>query len=795
MRKTRKPIARRERRLNPRTVSIPNSCAWGYLRGYFWRLAVQGIDSYGDVVAAASTKNRKGPNRALSILERLLVGSAPRKPKQRFAKAATRPQAIFSVVLRQLRVGVGTWEERAAINIVTSDSPAYRIGEWTLIPRDRRLVCNATESLLSPRSTDVLVYLVERVGRTVTHQELLAEYWRGAISSTNAVHKSIAELRHAFALAGDETTYIETIPRRGYRLIAPVGRIGTPLSTNGVGATDSRSATENGTPVSTAAGSIAQSCENQPRWRRPSVVLAGLALVAALGWWAMHGLRPEAVVIRMNGHSAVLLPERDTLSDAGTSLADAIFRRAAAQLGNQAGAEHQRRAGRLRWPGAAIDARSWDVDYAVGVGVSQRGDELVVLVEISPAAPEQVPQFARIAFADGSAADLVDQVAGRITDDLRILFDDAALAEMREWGTGSVLAYRLAREGDSYRRFATVDSQAQAAMLFLRSIEVDPDFEYGYVSLFSVYALLEEITRDPQGVEEARRNLQSLIHRASARPIDPELLERMSSQYEVLSASTPLEAEAHWRQALASNPEDANAYRRYAYLLYGAKLIRESIAYFDRAIAILEKHSFHQATTAFTNLRITQTSFLNGDRESRIAAIKRNVDLDGFRDNPQGLYGLVHDLAAVRRFSEAEQYLARLNGADPVWGRAAELNLRTLRGDLSLGSSELEAVLADGSISHAQRGIVCFQLGDVPCGIEHWRRMEPAYRRMMWRFIGQEETYFASGVVGDPRYQGLLDELSIGRKWRAYMREQAARLAAVTGIPVTSDLPAEDRPP
>jgi DNA-binding CsgD family transcriptional regulator len=65
---------------------------------------------------------------------------------------------------------------------------------------------------------------------------------------------------------------------------------------------------------------------------------------------------------------------------------------------------------------------------------------------------------------------------------------------------------------------------------------------------------------------------------------------------------------------------------------------------------------------------------------------------------------------------------------------------------------------------------------------------------MLWRFQPQYEWHFAKGVVSDPRYQALLDELGIGQRWKTHLWERARELTAVTGIPVTSPRPVRPTP-
>jgi DNA-binding winged helix-turn-helix (wHTH) protein len=71
---------------------------------------------------------------------------------------------------------------------------------------------------------DLLVYLARNSGRTVPHHELLSNLWPGQpfIAST-ALPRCIAELRQTLGDRASGSTVIQTVPKRGYRLIAVVG--------------------------------------------------------------------------------------------------------------------------------------------------------------------------------------------------------------------------------------------------------------------------------------------------------------------------------------------------------------------------------------------------------------------------------------------------------------------------------------------------------------------------------------------------------------------------------------------
>jgi DNA-binding winged helix-turn-helix (wHTH) protein/tetratricopeptide (TPR) repeat protein len=76
--------------------------------------------------------------------------------------------------------------------------------------------------LLTPKAFSVLTYLVNHAGRLVTHDELLNSVWSRTVVEPQTVKKHIVEVRTALGDRPKRSLFIETLPRRGYRFIAPV---------------------------------------------------------------------------------------------------------------------------------------------------------------------------------------------------------------------------------------------------------------------------------------------------------------------------------------------------------------------------------------------------------------------------------------------------------------------------------------------------------------------------------------------------------------------------------------------
>jgi eukaryotic-like serine/threonine-protein kinase len=101
----------------------------------------------------------------------------------------------------------------------------YRFGGHTLEARERRLLGNGVAIPLKPRAFDTLLYLVERAGHLVPKEELLAELWPDAVVEESTLAKNVWLIRRALAEGDGEARFIETVPRIGYRFIAPVERV------------------------------------------------------------------------------------------------------------------------------------------------------------------------------------------------------------------------------------------------------------------------------------------------------------------------------------------------------------------------------------------------------------------------------------------------------------------------------------------------------------------------------------------------------------------------------------------
>jgi eukaryotic-like serine/threonine-protein kinase len=95
---------------------------------------------------------------------------------------------------------------------------------------------------ITPKAYDVLCLLVENSGRLVTPDEMLEAIWAGTYVNPEVLRKYILEIRKALGDKSDDPRFVETVPKRGYRFIAPVSAYDEPATTGVAGSLPSSTA-------------------------------------------------------------------------------------------------------------------------------------------------------------------------------------------------------------------------------------------------------------------------------------------------------------------------------------------------------------------------------------------------------------------------------------------------------------------------------------------------------------------------------------------------------------------------
>ena len=167
-----------------------------------------------------------------------------------------------------------------AENSQAVDDTGLQIGAFTVRADSNELVGPSGVVRLRPLLMQVLLRLAMEPGSAVTREQLINDVWSRKIVNDEVLSRAIAELRTALGDDSREPRYVETLPKVGYRLVAPVSREAASVSSPVVVAAVADS------PQSLAASAVLrESASSAPAGKWIAGLLAGLTVVVLVAVW------------------------------------------------------------------------------------------------------------------------------------------------------------------------------------------------------------------------------------------------------------------------------------------------------------------------------------------------------------------------------------------------------------------------------------------------------------------------------------------------------------------------------
>ena len=166
----------------------------------------------------------------------------------------------------------------------TEATRAFHLGRWLVTPASGEIADGPERLRLEPKVMDVLEHLARRPAEVVSKAELLDAVWSDCFVTEDVLWRSISELRRALGDDSRSPRFIETLPRRGYRLVA-TPRPSTPRDQLPGDSPRRRAATA-------ASGSRRSGAEATARvrlWVPAVAVLASCATLAVIAGWPERG--------------------------------------------------------------------------------------------------------------------------------------------------------------------------------------------------------------------------------------------------------------------------------------------------------------------------------------------------------------------------------------------------------------------------------------------------------------------------------------------------------------------------
>jgi transcriptional activator of cad operon len=147
-----------------------------------------------------------------------------------------------------------------------------RIGAWCVNPVSGQISRDGEAARLEVRMMRLLLCLAERPGEVVSIDELLNSVWSGVIVSPDSVYQAVASLRRLLGDDPKQPTYIATVPRLGYRMVATV----SPWTDQSIAPAGSSRISGNDYPATTDAPT------SGPRFRTVFTLATGVGFCLAL---------------------------------------------------------------------------------------------------------------------------------------------------------------------------------------------------------------------------------------------------------------------------------------------------------------------------------------------------------------------------------------------------------------------------------------------------------------------------------------------------------------------------------
>ena len=643
-----------------------------------------------------------------------------------------------------------------------------RFGDFEFDRRTGDLRREGTVLRLQPQPAKVLGILVSRAGQVVTRQELAGQVWGSDtfVDFEQGLNYAIRQIRTVLQDDADHPSFLQTLPKRGYRFIAPVIGLGEPEGAEQDILQGERQAS-NGPSLATEASSIAAGRGGPPAWGRwkllhwSLVAAAGVLLVTVLvsrgSSRVFRGLFSSApnrsAQLRKPIRSLAVLPLVNLTGDASQeNLVDGMTDALIANLAQIKALKVISRTSAMSYKGTRKPlpqiARELGVDAVVEGSVMRQGDRIRVTGQLILAATDEHLWAESFDRELHDVLVLQNDVARAISEEVKINLTPAEavrLSTARGVNPAAYQAYLWGRFHVSRRSPEGVDS---ALTYFEDAIRKDPTFAPGYAGLAQSYAVLPEQRDVPFRPNYAKAK------EAALRAV--QLDENLSEGHAFLALSYLLydwgfsDAEREFQRAIELNANDSLARRYYAVYLTAQGRV-------DEARSMIRSAQELDPVSLGVNFHVGRILYFARDYDAAIEQSRRTLELDP--DNVQALVyqGMAYSQKGMH--SEAIAALmraeARSKGLTAALGPLGYAYARAGRRQSALRiAHELEQFSKRGGIAAYYLAELYAALGDTNASLAWLQQAEQARDPMMVTRICLDPAL--DGLRANPRFIALL---------------------------------------
>ena len=529
---------------------------------------------------------------------------------------------------------------------------------------------------LAGQPFQVLQLLLEHPQEIVTREELQHRIWPKDtfVDYDLALKKAVNRVREALGDSVNSPRFIETIPRRGYRFIAP-------LAGNGVASSVVESPTE----------AVATDTRRSRRALRNSIAL-GLGIAVLL--LALFGMAPERFRRRISGktdlpqiRSLAVLPLQSLSADPTQEyFSDGMTDALTTDLAQISSLKVISRTSSMQYKQTRKSlpeiAHELNVDGIVEGTVQRSGDRVRISAQLIYG-PSDKHLWAESYESDlGNILAVQDEVARAIAKEIRVQLLPEESSRLSSAPPINREAYELYLKGRYFWNRRNVEALRKALDYFQRAAEKDPGYAPAQAGLADTYSLLGGAGYDVLPTAEAMEKARAAAQKALL--IDDTLAEAHASLgYVIYSYDWNwTRAEEEFKRAIALNPNYATAHIWYSELLNDLTRKEEALAQAQAAV-VLDPLSLN------TNHSMARAEYFARHIDNAIETAQTTLEMDP-------------------NFAVAHLRLGRAYAAKGMYGQAVKefQEFSTLSGDVPLATASIGNALArSGDRSGAVRAL------------------------------------------------------------------------------------------
>jgi TolB-like protein/DNA-binding winged helix-turn-helix (wHTH) protein/Tfp pilus assembly protein PilF len=430
----------------------------------------------------------------------------------------------------------------------------------------------------------VLAMLIQRPGEMISRTEFRKELWPADtfVDFDTSLNSAIKKLRDALSDSADEPRYIETLPRRGYRLIVPVENVEVHRGAGGHVATSFANGQQILEPALSAASQPTELKSHVLSWRNAAMALVVLAVLATGSWWLFRqNAGPPYTIAVLPFKNLSAEPDSDYFSD---GLTDEIISDLSIIDGLQVKSRtssffFKDKPSNMHEVGAQLGAK-----FVLEGSVLRSGDRLRInarLVRVSDDVPLWSNSFDR-QLKDVFA--IQDEISRSIVNQLRLKLGQG----QRRYNT-NLEAYDLYLKAQTLSQNQGLpEGRAhllEGINLFEQVIAKDPAFAPAYAGLATTYGRLS-ITPRSFPPEEANAKMRAAAEKALQ--LDPLLAEAYASMGLVYAREYNWQdSERSFRRSLELNSSLSESRKDFAFsVLFPLGRLKEAVRELRKALEL-----------------------------------------------------------------------------------------------------------------------------------------------------------------------------------------------------------------